>query len=67
VYAEFQKYPPDDKIKNIGVILRAYQKEIDNLTKRSQASESAFLTVFAEFAELPDPSVALELAKVCIA
>ena len=49
------------------MLLRSYQKEVDSLTQRSIASESAFLAMVAEFAELPDPAVALEVAKVRLA
>ena len=38
----------------------AYQQEIDNLTKRSKVSESAFLNVYKVLAEAPDPYPLLE-------
>ncbi len=44
----------------------AYQTEIDNLTKRSKAAESAFLNVYKVFAEAPDPYPLLEAAVVCL-
>ena len=42
----------------------AYQTEIDNLTKRSKASENAFLSVYKVLAEAPDPYPLLEAAVV---
>lgn len=42
----------------------AYQTEIDNLTKRSKASENAFLHVYKILAEAPDPYPLLETAVV---
>jgi homeobox protein cut-like len=42
----------------------AYQTEIDNLTKRSKASENAFLHVYKVLAEAPDPYPLLEAAVV---
>ncbi|KAG6837511.1 hypothetical protein H0H93_008436 [Arthromyces matolae] len=40
----------------------AYQTEIDNLTRRSKASENAFLNVYKVLAEAPDPYPLLEAA-----
>jgi hypothetical protein len=42
----------------------AYQTEIDSLTKRSKASENAFLHVYKILAEAPDPYPLLETAVV---
>jgi hypothetical protein len=42
----------------------AYQTEIDNLTKRAKASESAFLNIYKVLAEAPDPYPLLEVAVV---
>ena len=42
----------------------AYQTEIDSLTKRSKASENAFLNVYKVLAEAPDPYPLLEAAVV---
>ncbi|PPR05860.1 hypothetical protein CVT26_010140 [Gymnopilus dilepis] len=41
---------------------KAYQTEIDNLTKRSKASDNAFLHVYKILAEVPDPYPLLEAA-----
>lgn len=42
----------------------AYQTEIDSLTKRSKASENAFLSIYKVLAEAPDPYPLLEAAVV---
>lgn len=42
----------------------AYQTEIDNLTKRSKSSESAFLNLYKVLADAPDPYPLLEAAVV---
>jgi hypothetical protein len=42
----------------------AYQTEIDNLTKRCKAAESAFLNVYKVLADAPDPYPLLEAAVV---
>lgn len=42
----------------------AYQTEIDSLTKRSKASENAFLNVYKVLAEAPDPYPLFEAAVV---
>lgn len=43
-------------------MLKAYQTEIDGLTKRSKAAESAFLALYKVLAEAPDPYPLLEAA-----
>lgn len=45
-------------------MLAAYQGEIDNLTKRSKISESAFLSLYKLLAEAPDPFPLLDAAVV---
>jgi homeobox protein cut-like len=44
----------------------AYQAEIDNLNKRSKASDNAFLHIYKVLAEVPDPYPLLEAAVVCL-
>lgn len=44
--------------------MTAYQTEIDSLTKRSKASENAFLSIYKVLAEAPDPYPLLEAAVV---
>ncbi|KAK7472734.1 hypothetical protein VKT23_000844 [Stygiomarasmius scandens] len=59
---EFKKIPDDQKLTAFKGLLKAYQTEIDNLTKRSKASENAFLNVYKVLAEAPDPYPLLEAA-----
>ncbi|ESK96561.1 golgi membrane protein [Moniliophthora roreri MCA 2997] len=59
---EFKKIPDDEKLTAFKGLLKAYQTEIDNLTKRSKASENAFLNVYKVLAEAPDPYPLLEAA-----
>ncbi|KAK2464237.1 hypothetical protein APHAL10511_003694 [Amanita phalloides] len=59
---EFKKVPDAEKLVAFKALLKAYQTEIDNLTKRSKASENAFLNVYKVIAEAPDPYPLLEAA-----
>ena len=36
--------------------IKAYQDEIDNLTRRCKASENAFVSLFTSMSEVPDPA-----------
>ncbi|KAG0701320.1 hypothetical protein DFH29DRAFT_1000288 [Suillus ampliporus] len=59
---EFKKIPDDEKLNSFKGLLKTYQTEIDNLTKRSKVSENAFLNVYKVLAEAPDPYPLLEAA-----
>ncbi|KAK0485802.1 CASP C terminal-domain-containing protein [Armillaria novae-zelandiae] len=59
---DFKKIPDEGKLAAFKGLLKAYQTEIDNLTKRSKASENAFLNVYKVLAEAPDPYPLLEAA-----
>ncbi|OBZ67168.1 Protein CASP [Grifola frondosa] len=59
---EFKKIPDEDKLTAFKTLLKAYQTEIDNLTKRSKSAENAFLNVYKVLAEAPDPYPLLEVA-----
>ncbi|KAF9469930.1 hypothetical protein BDZ94DRAFT_42858 [Collybia nuda] len=59
---EFKKLSDEEKPSAFKGLLKAYQMEIDNLTKRSKASENAFLKVYKVLAEAPDPYPFLEAA-----
>ncbi|KAJ6587105.1 CASP C terminal-domain-containing protein, partial [Mycena vulgaris] len=59
---EFKKIPDGEKLEAFKGLLKAYQTEIDSLTKRSKASENAFLDVYKVLAEAPDPYPLLEAA-----
>lgn len=60
---DFKRLPDDTaKLASIKGLLKAYQQEIDSLTRRSQRSESTFLNVYKILAEVPDPYPLLEAA-----
>ncbi|KAG9102714.1 hypothetical protein FRC06_001352 [Ceratobasidium sp. 370] len=52
---EFKKLPEEEKPEAFKGLLKAYQNEIDTLTKRCKASDNAFLGVYKLLAEAPDP------------
>ncbi|KAF1327147.1 Casp-like protein, partial [Globisporangium splendens] len=56
----FRKLPDSDKVHGIGGLLRAYQEEIDNLTKRAKYSENAFFMLYKGLFAAPDPVPSLE-------
>lgn len=52
---EFKKLQEEEKPEAFKGLLKAYQNEIDALTKRCKASDNAFLSVYKLLAEAPDP------------
>ncbi|KAI0743499.1 CASP C terminal-domain-containing protein [Daedaleopsis nitida] len=59
---EFKRISDEEKVNAFKTLLKAYQTEIDNLTKRSKFAENAFLNVYKVLAEAPDPYPLLEAA-----
>ncbi|KAK1922128.1 CASP C terminal-domain-containing protein [Papiliotrema laurentii] len=60
---EFKKLPDDtEKFGAIKVLLKAYQAEIDSLTRRSKMSETSFLNVYKLLSDAPDPYPLLDAA-----
>ncbi|KAK8853171.1 hypothetical protein IAR55_003872 [Kwoniella newhampshirensis] len=60
---EFKKLPDDtEKFSAIKILLKAYQGEIDSLTRRSKMSETSFLNVYKLLADAPDPYPLLDAA-----
>ncbi|PLW23037.1 hypothetical protein PCASD_11030 [Puccinia coronata f. sp. avenae] len=59
---DFKKMSDQEKVGGFKGLLKAYQTEIDALTKRSKTSESAFLNIYKLLAEAPDPYPLLEAA-----
>ncbi|KAK9494342.1 CASP C terminal-domain-containing protein [Lipomyces doorenjongii] len=57
---EFRKLSDEEKLVEIKTLLKSYQTEIDNLTKRGKATENAFLNTYRVLAEAPDPYPLLE-------
>ncbi|CDK25576.1 unnamed protein product [Kuraishia capsulata CBS 1993] len=51
----FKKLEEPEKLSQINPLLKAYQKEIDNLTKKNKEIENIFYQVYKSVAEAPDP------------
>jgi len=58
----FRKLGDPDKISAVGGLLRAYQEEVDNLTKRAKYAENAFFMLYKGLFAAPDPVPSLEAA-----
>ncbi|CAL0332531.1 unnamed protein product [Lupinus luteus] len=56
---DFKKASPEDKLSLFNSLLKGYQEEVDNLTKRAKFGENAFLNVYQKLYEAPDPYPAL--------
>lgn len=56
----FKKLSDDEKLTEIKSLLKLYQSEIDNLTKRGKFAETSFMTIYKVLAEAPDPTPLLE-------
>ncbi|KAH9615435.1 hypothetical protein KSS87_022315 [Heliosperma pusillum] len=52
---DFKKAPPEDKLNLFNALLKGYQEEVDNLTKRAKFGENAFLNIYQKLYEAPDP------------
>ena len=57
--ADFKKAPPEEKLSLFNSLLKGYQEEVDNLTKRAKFGENAFLNIYQKLYEAPDPYPAL--------
>lgn len=56
---DFKKASPDEKLNLFNSLLKGYQEEVDNLTKRAKFGENAFLNIYQKLYEAPDPYPAL--------
>jgi homeobox protein cut-like len=63
---DFRKQTDDEKIKGIGPLLKLYQEEIDELTKRCKYSENSFLSLYKLLADAPDPISGLTAVNVSL-
>ncbi|KAF9573075.1 hypothetical protein EC968_009035 [Mortierella alpina] len=59
---EFKKVPDQEKLQQFKLLLRAYQGEIDSITKREKATAQAFLSVYNALGQAPDPAKLLQVA-----
>ncbi|KAI4324638.1 hypothetical protein MLD38_030107 [Melastoma candidum] len=56
---DFKKASPEEKLNMFNSLLKGYQEEVDNLTKRAKFGENAFLNIYQKLYEAPDPYPAL--------
>lgn len=56
---DFKKAAPEEKLSLFNSLLKGYQEEVDNLTKRAKFGENAFLNIYQKLYEAPDPYPAL--------
>ncbi|XP_072971916.1 protein CASP [Typha angustifolia] len=56
---DFKKASADEKLGLFNSLLKGYQEEVDNLTKRAKFGENAFLNIYQKLYEAPDPYPAL--------
>ncbi|ORX56214.1 hypothetical protein DM01DRAFT_251318 [Hesseltinella vesiculosa] len=59
---EFKKLSDEDKLQQFKSLLKGYQSEIDNVTRRTKYAENAFLTIYKLLADVPDPLPLFEAA-----
>ncbi|KAK4374634.1 hypothetical protein RND71_005311 [Anisodus tanguticus] len=52
---DFKKASNEDKLSMFNSLLKGYQEEVDNLTKRAKFGENAFLNIYQKLYEAPDP------------
>ncbi|KAF8920467.1 hypothetical protein BGZ58_004355, partial [Dissophora ornata] len=60
---EFKKVPDQEKLQQFKLLLKAYQGEIDAITKREKATSQAFLSVYNALGQAPDPAKLLKVAS----
>ncbi|KAG0476374.1 hypothetical protein HPP92_013215 [Vanilla planifolia] len=53
------KKASEEKLNLFNSLLKGYQEEVDNLTKRAKFGENAFLNIYQKLYEAPDPYPAL--------
>ncbi|CAI0547865.1 unnamed protein product [Linum tenue] len=56
---DFKKASSEDKLGLFNSLLKGYQEEVDNLTKRAKFGENSFLNIYQKLYEAPDPYPAL--------
>ncbi|KAF9438169.1 hypothetical protein BGZ76_009459 [Entomortierella beljakovae] len=58
---EFKKVPDQEKLQQFKTLLKAYQGEIDAITKREKATSQAFLSIYNALGQAPDPAKLLQV------
>jgi homeobox protein cut-like len=59
---EFKKSASEEGRREVSPLLKAFQSEVDALTKRSKAAETAFLNTYKKLIDIPDCIPVLEQA-----
>ncbi|KAK2976501.1 hypothetical protein RJ640_001046 [Escallonia rubra] len=52
---DFKKASAEEKLSLFNSLLKGYQEEVDNITKRAKFGENAFLNIYQKLYEAPDP------------
>ncbi|XP_047418584.1 homeobox protein cut-like 2 isoform X2 [Sciurus carolinensis] len=60
---EFKKNVPEEIREMVAPVLKSFQAEVVALSKRSQEAEAAFLSVYKQLIEAPDPVPTFEVAR----
>ncbi|XP_020658425.3 homeobox protein cut-like 2 isoform X3 [Pogona vitticeps] len=60
---EFKKNVPEEVRDMVAPVLKSFQAEVVALSKRSKEAEAAFLSVYKQLIEAPDPTPALETVR----
>ncbi|XP_053446197.1 homeobox protein cut-like 2 isoform X2 [Nycticebus coucang] len=60
---EFKKNVPEEIREMVAPVLKSFQAEVVALSKRSQEAEAAFLNVYKQLIEAPDPVPVFEAAR----
>eukprot|EP00965_Chrysotila_dentata_P176656 5833782-Pleurochrysis_carterae.AAC.1 len=55
VIREFKKTPHDERLSKIGGVIKAFQAEVDALTRRQAFAEDAFVSLYRTLDDAPDP------------
>ncbi|XP_060238411.1 homeobox protein cut-like 2 isoform X2 [Meriones unguiculatus] len=63
LHREFKKNVPEGLREMVAPVLRSFQAEVVALSKRSQEAEAAFLSVYKQLIEAPDPVPSFEVAR----
>ena len=71
---DFKKASAEEKLSLFNSLLKGYQEEVDNITKRAKFGENAFLNIYQKLYEAPDPypalasiAVSTNLFHLCVA
>uniref|UniRef100_UPI00398EC334 homeobox protein cut-like 2 n=1 Tax=Pristiophorus japonicus TaxID=55135 RepID=UPI00398EC334 len=60
---EFKRNVPEEVREMVAPLLKSFQAEVVALSKRSKEAEAAFLNVYKQLIEAPDPAPSLEAAR----